>query len=204
MPARRSTSPRKPEIPALHAHAMDNLRFIRDTMAATTAFTAVPGLGGVFMGLTALAAAWVSSQQATEHDRLLVWSIELALAVAIGAFAMAVKARVARISLFRGAARKFTLSLLPPILTGALLTVVIYKNDLDFVLPGLWMLCYGAGVVTAGAFSIRIVPLMGLCFMVLGGVALFFPPSAGDLFMALGFGGLHILFGSIIAWRHGG
>jgi len=183
---------------------MDNLRYIRDTMESTAAFTAVPGLGGVVMGLTALGAAYLAHNQGSERAWLTVWSVEALLAVGIGFYTMMRKARSAKVQLFRGAARKFTLSLLPPVIAGALLTLVIYQNDLDFVLPGLWLLCYGAGVVTAGAFSIRIVPIMGLCFMILGGIALFCPSSCGDLFMAIGFGGLQILFGIIIARRYGG
>lgn len=201
---RRTVSPGSTRIPALHVRAMDNLRYIRDTMESTAAFTAVPGLGGVIMGLTALGAAYLAHTQGSERDWLTVWSLEALLAVGIGVVTLVHKARSAKVQLFTGAARKFTLSLLPPIIAGALLTLVIYQNDLDFVLPGLWLLCYGAGVVTAGAFSIRIVPIMGLCFMVLGSIALFCPSSWGDMFMALGFGGLQILFGIIIARRYGG
>ena len=71
-------------------------------------------------------------------------------------------------------------------------------------IAGVWLLLYGTGVVTGGAFSIRIVPLMGLCFMVLGAVALFCPPNWGNAFLASGFGGLHILFGAVIASKYGG
>lgn len=190
---------------SLQGRAFDNLRYIRDTMEATAAFTAVPGLGFSLMGLTALAAAYLAATQAG-NDRawFVTWGIEALLAIVVGFTAMLIKARLAKVNPFKGSARKFTLSFLPPIIAGALVTLVIYQNDLDFVLPGLWLLCYGAGAVTAGAFSTRIIPIMGLCFMALGTVALFCDDSFGNLFMALGFGGLHIIFGTIIAWRYGG
>jgi len=71
-------------------------------------------------------------------------------------------------------------------------------------LPGVWLLLYGTAIVTGGAFSVRAVPIMGLCLMALGGFALFAPGSLGNIFMAAGFGLVHIAFGFWIALRYGG
>jgi len=87
---------------------------------------------------------------------------------------------------------------------GALLTLVLLQHNLISLLPGVWMLLYGIGVVAAGTFSVRIVPVMGLAFMAVGSVALFAPASLATPFMAAGFGGLHLFFGTLIARRHGG
>jgi hypothetical protein len=189
---------------ALGDRAMEDLRFIRQTMEGGAAFTAVPGWGGVGMGLTALAAAAVASSQPTAEGWLLVWILEAVLAVAIGAVAIQRKARRADLPVLSGAGRKFLLSFLPPALAGGVLTVALWRAGADSLLPGAWLLLYGVAVVTGGAFSVKTVPVMGICFMILGVFALLAMPAAGDLSMAVGFGGLQILFGTTIARRHGG
>ncbi|HKC62499.1 MAG TPA: hypothetical protein VKB86_02625 [Pyrinomonadaceae bacterium] len=190
--------------PALHDRAMDNLKFIRETMERASEFTAVPGWGGVLMGLTALAASLVAAQQPTRNLWLGTWMIEALLALVVGGWAMDRKARRAEEPLLSGPGRKFALSYSPPILVGILLTVVLYRAGLQTTLPGVWLLLYGTAVVTGGAFSVKVVPVMGICFMLLGAAALFAPAAWGNYLMAAGFGGLHIIFGIIIARRHGG
>ena len=190
--------------PALHARAMDNLRFIRQTMERATAFTAVPGWGGVGMGALALAAAAVAETRLTPAEWLLTWLAAAVFGLVLGGWAMAAKARRAGTAVFSYSGRRFVLSFLPPLLVGALLTVVLVRVGQPAMLPGTWLRCYGTGVVTGGAFSVRVVPLMGLCFMALGVVALFGPAAWGNALMAAGFGGLHMVFGLIIARRHGG
>jgi hypothetical protein len=193
-----------PESIALGDRAVEDLRFIRQTMERGAAFTAVPGWGGVGMGLTALAAAMLAASQPTAEGWLVVWILEAALAVAIGSVAIHRKARRAHLPVLSGAGRKFFLSFLPPALAGAVLTVALWQAGAASLLPGTWLLLYGASVVTGGTFSVKIVPVTGICFMALGVFALLATPAAGDLMMAVGFGGLHIVFGTIIARRHGG
>ncbi|MCH8812243.1 MAG: hypothetical protein IID07_10450 [Gemmatimonadetes bacterium] len=193
-----------PEPTALGDRATEDLRFIRQTMEHGAAFTAVPGWGGVGMGVTALAAAMLASGQPTAEGWLLVWILEAVLAVAIGTVAIHRKARRAHLPVLSGAGRKFFLSFLPPALAGVVLTVVLWQAGAESLLPGVWLLLYGAAVVTAGTFSVKIVPVMGICFMVLGVFALLAMPGARDLSMAVGFGGLQIVFGVTIARRHGG
>ncbi len=189
--------------PALHARAMDNLSFIRDTMERATSFTAVPGWGGVGMGVTALVASAAATRAPTGHGWLVVWLLEAVVAVVIGTYALARTSRLGGTPLLSRPARRFLLSYTPPIAVGALLTVVLYRANFMAALPGTWLLLYGTGVVTGGAFSVRIVPIMGLCFMLVGALALLVP-QWGNVWMALGFGVLHVLFGMIIARRYGG
>jgi hypothetical protein len=196
--------PRPVPPPALHVRAMDNLRFIRETMEGAAYFTAVSGIGEMTVGLTALAAAVLASRQATAWGWLLVWLWEALAAFLITAGAIVWKARRSEMDLFSRPGRRFALGLFPPLIAGALLTPVLYTaGDLE-VLPGLWLLLYGTGVVTGGAFSVRTVPVMGLAFMGLGAAALLLPASWGNILLAAGFGGLHLIFGAVIARRHGG
>lgn len=190
--------------PALSARAMDNLRYIRETMEQAGAFTAVPGWGGVLMGVTALAAAVVASTQPTPWTWLVVWMWEAVVGVVIASVMMFLKARASATPLVSAQGRKFVLAFVPAILVGALLTIALHRAPEVRFLPGAWLLCYGAAVTSAGAFSVRVVPLMGLCFMLTGAVALRGPASWGDPLLALGFGLLHIVFGIFIARQHGG
>lgn len=183
---------------------MANLSFIRTTMERATSFTAVPGWGGVAMGGTALVAAALAAQQPTSAGWLAVWLGEAVVAAMIGGYAMARKARRAEGTMLSPPARRFLLSYAPPIAVGALLTLVLYRGGLPRALPGMWLLLYGTGVVTGGAFSVRVVPLMGLCFMALGTATIIAPEAWGNWMLALGFGVVHIVFGVIIARRHGG
>lgn len=192
------------ETPRLDAEAAANLRFIRQTMEQAGSFTAVPGWGGVGMGLIALAAALVASRQRSPEAWLATWTVAAAVAMAVGAWTSVTKARRANLSLLSGPARKFALGLCPPLLVGAMLTFVLYRAGLVAALPGVWLLLYGTAVVTGGAHSVKVVPVMGACFMLMGAVALFVPPSWENALMAAGFGGLHILFGLLIARRYGG
>lgn len=167
-------------------------------------FTAVPGWGGVAMGVTALGASWLAAKQTTSRTWLAVWLVEVFVAVAIAASAAATKARRANSTLFTGPGRKFVLSFAPPIFVGGLLTFAMFNLSAISALPGVWLLLYGTAIVTGGAFSVRAVPILGLCMMLLGALALFAPSNWGNYFMAAGFGVVHIAFGIWIALKYGG
>ena len=188
----------------IQEHALDQIRYIRQTMKRTAEFTAVPGWGGVMIGFSALVAAVLAAYQPTVLAWLQVWMYECLVSIVIGGGSVWRKVKAGDESIYTAAGRKFLLSFAPPILVGALLTYVLYHANVSVLLPGMWLLLYGTAVVAAGTFSVRIVPIMGFCFMVLGGVALFLPIFWGNSFLAVGFGGLQIVFGAWIARRFGG
>jgi hypothetical protein len=189
---------------AIDDRARDNIRFIRETMERAGSFTAVPGWGGIAMGITAVGAAVIASRQPSSLAWLLTWVSEAAIAIAIAVWTTYAKARQAGTALLSGPGRRFVYSFAPPLLVGVLMTFLLVRIGSFESVPGVWLLLYGTAVVTGGAFSIRIVPLMGLCFMVLGAVALFCSASWGNSLLGVGFGGLHVIFGAVIARRYGG
>lgn len=182
---------------------MDNLKYIRDTMARATAFTAISGWGLVGIGITALVASFIAARQPSFKSWMVVWFAEAVVALLIAGWSIDRKARAAHMPLFSGPGRKVIFSLSPPLFAGALMTIVLYRAGLTNAIPGLWLLLYGTGVVTGGMFSVSAVPTMGLSFMLLGAIACFAPGVANWL-MAAGFGVLHVVFGITIARKYGG
>ena len=200
--ARRAARTDRP-IP-LSDRALEDLSFIRETMARASTMTSVPGWGGVAMGVTALGASWFAAVQSAPAEWIAVWLGEAIIALGIGGVAMVRKAEATGASLRTRAGRLFANAFVPPVLAGAVMTAALYQAGLTTLLPGTWLLLYGTAVTVAGAFSVRAVPIMGVCFMVLGAAAFFLPAGAGNVLMAAGFGGLHVVFGLLIARRYGG
>ena len=184
--------------------AIDNVRYIREMMERSTHFTAVPGYGGMLMGVTAVVAAYIAAQQVSPRDWLLVWLTEAFLAFAIGLLAMWQKSKIAKSSLLSAPARKFAFGFAPAVVCGVVITFGLWRYEHYELMAPVWMLLYGAAVVTGGAFSVRVVPVMGWMFIALGAVAFALPSVYGTYFMGASFGILHIVFGAIIAKRYGG
>jgi len=191
------------EPPALHDRAMDNLRYIRETMERATAFTGISGFGSIAIGITALLACVIAAQQATFNGWIAVWFAEGLISLLIAGWSMDRKARAIDMPLGSGPGRKAVFSLTPPMIAGGLLTIMLVQAGLTNVIPGVWLLLYGTGVITGGMYSVRVVPIMGICLMALGALALF-SPAYSNWFMAAGFGGLHLVFGAIIVRKYGG
>lgn len=193
---------REPE--SLSDRAIDNLRYIRETMERSASFTAVPGYGGILMGVTAVVAAYIANAQVYLVDALGVWLVEAALAFAIGLLAMWQKSKIAGQSLISTPARKFAFGFAPPLVAGVVIVLGLWKFGHYYEMAPICMLSYGAAVTCGGAYSVRVVPVMGWLFMAIGAAAFLLPSSYSNLMMALSFGGLHIIFGAIIARNYGG
>ncbi|MBN1237839.1 MAG: hypothetical protein JXB36_05020 [Gammaproteobacteria bacterium] len=189
---------------SIDSGAVAHLRYIRDTMEAAHTFTSVPGKGCIAMGITALVAAVLDSVPGLAPYWLPIWLTAAVTAVLLASFFLVRKARAQGLGLWRGVARRFFLTLLPALLAGAVLTTALIDSDARELVAGAWLLLYGAGLAASGVFSIGPVMVTGFAFMVLGTLALMVPPSWSTALLAVGFGGLHLVLGTIISRRHGG
>jgi len=190
-------------VSSIHDQALSNIRYIREAMERATAFTSIPGWGGVVIGVTAIITAAIAHSR-PPNEWLLIWLSDAVVAASISAATMVWKARRAGVSFASKAARRFFVAYFAPLISAAVLTFVLWREGAIDALPAVWLLLYGTSFVSSGAFSIRVVPIMGLCFMILGLAVCFVPFSAANILLGIGFGGLHILFGYIIARSYGG
>src|SRR5262245_31793139 len=204
MAADRPSTVSAAQAPALHARAMADLRFIRETMESASAFTTFSGWGLVVIGLVALGAGAAAGADVGSPRWLGAWLVAAVASVAVGGVSTAFKTRAAGRPLLSGPGRKFALAFAPTVLAGAVLTVALVRAGAVTVLPALWLCLYGAAMVAGGAFSVRVVPVMGVVFVTLGVAAALAPPAWGQALLIVGFGAVHVGFGLVIAKWHGG
>ena len=194
-----------PPVSSIGHRAADDLAYVRQVLDRSEQFSAVPGLGGIGMGTVALGAAWLARLQATGTRWLIVWTAAAAIACVIGGTGVIHKARRRGLPLDSGAARRFSRSLLPPLLLGVVLTAAAWQAESWTLFVPIWLGCYGVGVLAAGAVSTAsVVPRFGMFLLGCAAVAAAVPASWRDGMMALGFGVGHLVTGEIVRRRYGG
>ncbi len=188
----------------MHDHALDQLRYVRQTIERASSFTGVPGWGGFAMGWIGVGTGLIASRHRVSLQWMETWLVGAVLGLLTSLYAIYRKARANGTTLRSKPARLFGLSFVPALGMGLALSVALARANQYQLLPGAWLLAYGTGVIAAGAFSVRVVPIMGAVFLALGTLALFTPAAYANWFMMAGFGLTQIVFGLIIARKHGG
>jgi len=183
----------------MDTHAQATLRYIRSSMDAA-ALVATPGSAGIAIGSVGVIAALLAAGPGRAHS-LTVWISAAPLASLLGATIMGRQQRHLGRTLFGPSVRRFVLCLAPALLVGAVLTAAdLYDGDLH-VIAGTWLLLYGCAVMAASATTIGLVAWLGGLFVLLGIAALLLPMSTHNLILGVGFGGLHLLFGTYLIGR---
>jgi len=190
--------------PTLQSRAIADLRFIRETMVGAASYTAFSGWGLIIIGLGALATGFAAARESNLGVRLGLWLVDAGVSILVGTVSSVLKARTSGQPLSGAPIRRFQFSFLPAILAGAVLTFFILPTAAAPLLPGLWLLLYGAALAAAGTQSVRAIPFMGAGFFALGTLALAGPPSWSNAILTSGFAGIHVAGGLVISRRHGG
>ena len=184
-------------------HAKQTLDFIRQTMESSTNFTAVSGWGLVAVGALGLAASWFAVRLG-EPAALTVWLPTAVISVLVSMAFNARKAKGLDVPLWSGSLRKVAWVMAPALVAGAMLTLALREQLANHsILPGVWLSLYGAGVTAGGTFSVKAIRWMGMLDLALG-AAVLMRPEYSTLFLATGFGVLHIACGLYVVRRHGG
>ena len=203
-----------------HPPSLDTLRDIKRIMERSSRFISLSGLSGLSAGVCALVGAYLAydwigdySREKSrvaypveiEHD-LKIRLISLALGVLAVALALAwyftwKKARTNKLPLWDHSSKKLLVNLLIPLVTGGLFVIgLLVHNAWPFVAPAC-LVFYGLALVNASKYTLTDIRYLGLLEIILGTINLYYP-HLGLYFWAIGFGLLHIVYGSIMWWKY--
>ncbi len=194
----------------------DDLKTIRKIMEGSTRFLSLSGLSGLFLGIIAIAGAWIAwmlipdtatisldeyvSSLSDKESTLIRWQLALlALAVFILSLAAALglsyrKARKSGESIWTPVSRRLFASLLIPLATGGSFALILLtQNQLQLLIP-VFLIFYGLALINAGKFTYGEIFWLGILEIITGLAAAVFPDH-GLLFWTGGFGILHIVYG---------
>jgi hypothetical protein len=181
--------------------AEQTLSVIRTLMERSTRYTNLSGHAGIAAGMLTLLGSALRHWYQTPF--LPTWLGVLFAACVANILFAAGMARVNGEPLWTSPAQTELLSLTPAFVAGLVLTAVLARMGLGLLLPGIWMLLWGVGALAMSFFTPRILSLLGVAFMVAGVLALFAPPANDALSMALSFGAIHLIYGTLlVAVRH--
>lgn len=195
--------------PLAQDQALRALVEIRSVIDRTTRYSTFSALSGFIAGVAALigsggCGAYATFNGARPQDGIRfvsVWTVVLLVAGTSQFFLTMLKAKQRGEAVWTPIARTAFASLLGPGLAGFLGSIVFIQTERFDLLSGLWLLFYGCGLWAVSFFAPRFLRVLGVGFMLLGLCAWLVPQQA-TLFLGLGFGGLHFIFGGVVLARY--
>ena len=201
----------------------EDLQAIRDIMERSSKFLSLSGLSGIFAGVCALvgaAIAWflilgpdqvqycefISNEGVISTSGIGFNLALVALLVLVFAFLGTVyfsirRARKAGQQLWNHSTKRLLFHLMIPLVSGGILILILAsRNNLELVVP-IMLIFYGLSLVNAGKFTFGEIHYLGLTEIVLGILAGVFI-NYGLLFWTIGFGLMHIIYGTVMYYRH--
>lgn len=195
------------------------LTSIRNLMERSTKFISLSGLSGIMAGIYALVGAFIGYKLVyTENSGLasrdfyvndpMVWrrlffvaAVVLILSLITGAWLTIRQARKKGENSWNPVSRRLLISLAIPLVTGGLFILILIFRGYYGIIASSCLLFYGLALVSGSQFTFSDVKWLGFCEILLGLLAALLP-GYGILFWAIGFGILHILYGSIMHFKY--
>lgn len=199
--------------------SLETLTEIKQLMERSSRFISLSGLSGVFAGLYALVGALAAYLRFHPYD-LLQYDAEnyrvnqadfyflladaalvVFFTVGTGIYLTTRKAKRDGSSLFDATAQKLIINLCIPLFAaGVFCFALVHHGHLGYVAPTM-LIFYGLALINASKYTLSDVRLLGVVEMLLGLVALFMI-GHGLLFWTIGFGAMHIVYGSYMYFKY--
>jgi hypothetical protein len=201
----------------------EDIQAIREIMERSSKFLSLSGLAGIFAGVCALigaAVAWffifesspgqfnefisnpgVSSTSRTGFYLALDALLILGFALLGAVYFSFRKAQKAGQKFWTNSTRRLLFHLMLPLVSGGIIIIIlIFRNKPDLVVASM-LVYYGLALVNAGKFTFGEIHYLGLTQIVLGILAAIFI-NYGLLLWTIGFGLMHIIYGTVMFYRH--
>ncbi|AYQ34787.1 hypothetical protein [Runella sp. SP2] len=204
-----------------HNQSLETLTEIRDLMQRSSKFLSLSGLSGIFAGIVALGGALVAylrlKTDALSYDGmsdvseltrgemmrfvLLDGTIVLVLALIFGVFFTIRKAKKSGQSVWNSTSKRLVISLMIPLVTGGVFCLAMFYRGILWVSFPATLIFYGLALLNASKYTVRDVEYLGICEVILGLISLFMT-GYNLLVWALGFGVLHIVYGTYMYFKY--
>ena len=202
---------------------LDHLAAIRTMMERSSRFISLSGLAGVFAGSFALLGAAVAYWKLDSlgidplnylsgnagaifsKENIIFLGLDailvLVLSLLAGIYFTTRKARKSGHEIWNRMVFRMLANLAIPLITGALFCLVLYHYQEYRLIAPCTLIFYGLALINAGKYTLIEIKYLGLSEIILGLVACFLP-GMGLLFWSIGFGILHIFYGTMMHFRY--
>ncbi|MDA7803653.1 hypothetical protein N8987_03680 [Crocinitomix sp.] len=202
---------------------IEDLKEIRKMMESSSKFLSLSGLSGVFAGITALVGAFFAAQEIKHWNlklphyylqnrlsegidemsfRLFMLAILiLVVALSFGVLFTWLKARKNNQKLWTSLSLRLVLSIMVPLVFGGLFIIGLYYQGFAVLIAPATLIFYGMALLNGSKYVHQDIKYLALCEMALGVISLF-DLNHGVTYWAIGFGVLHILYGTIMYFKY--
>ncbi|WP_027393739.1 hypothetical protein [Aquimarina latercula] len=187
---------------------------IKDMMNKSSRFFSLSGLSGILAGIYAIIGAaiayylvsvsgidYVIAEGKIFNYILIDLAAVALLSIITGIILSNRKAKQNNETLWNGTSKRLLTAFLIPLVTGGIFIIIKVYNHHYGLTGSLMLIFYGLALVNASKYTIGNVKYLGYAEIILGLVCSVFP-NYGFWFWVLGFGIMHIVYGSLIYLKH--